>query len=77
MTDLLLLSCMDLASTLPAAPWLDLRQVVSSRVGRGSSSGAVYPTSPVCPKTQPYLLFLSGVRKSVGNCVQNSPQICA
>lgn len=75
MTDLSLLSWVQLARASPAAPWLWLCQAMSSWVGRGNSSGGVYLTSPGCRKAQLYLLFLSRVRKSVGNHVQNSPQI--
>lgn len=75
MTDLSLLSWVQLARASPAAPWLWLCQAMSSWVGRGNSSGGVYPTSPGCRKAQLYLLFLSRVRKYVGNHVQKSPQI--
>lgn len=73
--DLSLLRWMQLAPTLPAAPWLWLCRAIRSWVGRGKSSGAVYPMSPGCHKTHLCLLFLIGVKKSVGNCVHTSPQV--
>lgn len=75
MADLLLLSCMDVASPLPVAPWLELCQAIGSQVRRDNSSGGVHPALPVCRKTQLHLLVLSGIKKSEGNCAEISSDL--